>query len=80
MKKTILLTGVLAALAAPGIASAAVTPPPSVDLSGADMTPMLTTFTDLFTTHLPTIVAIAAIGFAIHVVVNIMTKAKSAAK
>lgn len=79
MKKTILLTGALAALAAPGIALAATTPP-AIDLSGADMTPMLTTFTDLFTTHVPTIVAIAAIGFALAVVINIMRKAKGVAK
>lgn len=79
MKKTILLSGVLAALAVPGLAAASATPP-AIDLSGADMTPMLTTFTDLFTTHVPTIVAIAAIGFALAVVINIMRKAKGVAK
>lgn len=79
MKKTILLTGALAALVAPGIALAS-TSAPKIDLSGADMKPMLTTFTDLFTTHVPTIVAIASIGFALAVVVNIMRKAKGVAK
>ena len=67
----------VAALAAPAVASAAVTTP---DVSGVTMTPMLTVFNELFTTHLPTIVAIAAVSFAIGAVVTIIRKAKGVAR
>lgn len=80
MKKTILLTSSIAALAAPGIALAAVTPPTGPDVSGVTMKPMLDTFNTLFTTHLPTIVAIAAVAFAIGAVVTMIRKAKGVAR
>lgn len=81
LKKTILLSGLVAAAAAlPAVASAAVTPGSGPDVSGVSMEPMLNVFNDLFTTHLPTIVAIAAVGFAIHAVVTIIRKAKGVAR
>lgn len=78
MKKTILLTAAVAALAAPGIALAAA--PAGPDVSGVTMEPMLDTFNTLFTTHLPTIVAIAAVAFAIGAVVTMIRKAKGVAR
>lgn len=79
LKKTILLSSIVAAAAAlPAVASAAATTGP--DVSGVTMQPMLEVFNDLFTTHLPTIVAIAAVGFAISAVVTIIRKAKGVAR
>lgn len=78
MKKTILLTAAAAALAAPGIALAEA--PTGPDVSGVTMKPMLDTFNTLFTTHLPTIVAIAAVAFAIGAVVTMIRKAKGVAR
>lgn len=63
----------------PGLSAAQATPV-AIDVSGVSMTPMQTVFNDLFTTHIPTIVAIAAVGFAIGAVIVMIRKAKSVAK
>lgn len=78
MKKLVLLPVVAVAMSAATNALAAVTPP--VDTSGFSLAPMLSTFTEMFTDNIPTIVAIGALGFAIGVVITMMRRAKSVAK
>jgi len=74
--KKLLAAATVAALSLPGMALAQTTPA-APDVSGVDLTGMQTTATTLFTDHIPTIVAIGAIGFAVSFVIGMIRKAKS---
>lgn len=75
--KKLIAAATIAALSLPGMALAQETPGAGPDVSGVDLTGMQTTATTLFADHIPTIVAIGAIGFAVSFVIGMIRKAKS---
>lgn len=75
--KKLLATAAVAALSFPVVAMAQETTPTGPDVSGVSLAPMQTTAETLFADHIPTILAIGAIGFAVSFIIGLVRKAKS---